>query len=483
MFIALAWAFKDDEGHKDQSTWRKRLSKAEFLKLPNATRKRYIELYPHSSHRFLMAGKGKGDDDVNPEDFSGHLKQIVNSKKTVVQKVDSGRTKPTEDYMQKKAEERRRIRGDIADHNKSNALVINKASLEAVDQIKDDDLKKSSVAIKQNAPEIVNAVKKQAEKQPHMYKRGLNVLKDLLTGQRNPEDHSITERHAAERVLTGVATMAIMGAGVLAMGVAAAPLGVLAGRIIFDMWSKGSGGKQLRDDLNSLRQAREKARRKRMGLKSEFGDDDESPKPATNIKQPVSDAERKRHEQILARKKDGKALTDADKQFAKEISLRDAHQKRVKSKQSEASDTRKNQLAIAGNNMSPMGSEFEDHDDTINLIVEQVADIMQYHTARDFKDSRDHMFSTASAADSTHHQMEYLLTLAHCYGFKPSGDGMYFQGIGMKHVKDIFQGLGYSYQAEKEGENHVHTFKKDDAFVSIGSCDGRYYVRYDGELR
>ncbi|MFA7287149.1 MAG: hypothetical protein WC052_05805, partial [Patescibacteria group bacterium] len=164
MFIALAWAFKDDEGHKDQSTWRKRLSKAEFLKLPNATRKRYIELYPHSSHRFLMAGKGDKDGDVDASDFSGHLKNIVNSKKTIVQKVDSGRTKPTEEYMQKKAEDRRRIAKDISDHNKSNALVINKASLEAVDQIKDADLKQSSVAIRQNTPVIVDAVKKQAEK-------------------------------------------------------------------------------------------------------------------------------------------------------------------------------------------------------------------------------------------------------------------------------------------------------------------------------
>jgi hypothetical protein len=475
MFIALAWAFKDDEGHKDQSTWRKRLSKAEFLKLPNATRKRYIELYPHSSHRFLMAGKGK-DGEENADDFSGHLKNIVNSKKTVVQKVESGRTKPTEEYMQKKAEERRRIAKDISDHNKSNALVINKASLDAVDQIKDDDLKKSSVAIRQNQPVIVDAVKKQAEKQPHMYKRGLGVIKDLLSGQREPEDHSITERHAAERVITGIATMAIMGAGVLAMGVAAAPLGVLAGRLLFDMWSKGSGGKQLREDLQTLERAREKKRKERLKIADEYNDDQEEGKPSQpNVKQPVSDAERKRHEKILARKKEGKSLSDADKEFAKQISLRDAHQKRSKSKSKE--------LAVAGNNLQPQGSEFEEHDDTINLIVEQVADIMQFHTARDFKDSRDHMFSTASASDSTHHQMEYLLTLAHCYGFKPSGDGMYFQGIGMKHVKDIFQGLGYSYQAEADGEKHVHTFKKDDAFVSIGSCDGRYYVRYDGELR
>lgn len=483
MFIAIAWAFKDDDSHKDQSAWRKRLSKAEFLKLPNATRKRYIELYPHSSHRFLMGGKGDGDSE-DTADFSGHLKNIVNSKKTIVQKVDSGRTKPTEDYMQKKAEERRRIRNDIADHNKSNALVINRASLEAVDQVKDDDLKKSSVAIKQNTPAIVDAVKKQAEKQPHMYRKGLKVIKDLLTGQRTPEDHSITERHAAERVLTGVATMAIMGAGVLVMGVAAAPLGVLAGRIMFDMWSKGSGGKQLRDDLSLLSRAREKKRKERLRQKdldagandaddADFGDDEPTPKP--NVKQPVSDAERKRHDKILARKKEGKSISDADKEFAKQISLRDAHQKRSKSKSKE--------VAVAGNNLSPHGSEFEEHDDTINLIVEQVADIMQYHTARDFKDSRDSMFSTASAADNTHQQMEYLLTLAHCYDFKPSGDGLYFQGLGMKHVKQVFQGLGYTHNAEQDGDKHVYTFKKDDAFISIGACDGRYYVRYDGELR
>lgn len=461
MFIAIAWAFKDEgDDKKDKSTWRKRLSKDEFLKLPRGTKERYIELYPHSSHRFLMGGKSAGGD------FGEQMNSIVSGKKDIVQKVAEKRQRPTEEYMQKKAEERARIRRDIADHNKSNALVINKASLDAVNEVSDDDLKQVSTNVTRNAPTIVKAVKKQAEKQPHMYKRGLDVLKNLLTGTQNPEEQSITERHAAERVLTGVATMAIIGAGVLAAGVAAAPLGVLAGRIIFDMWSKGSGGKQLRDDIAHLSRERDKRRRKKLGVKDEFDFSEDKP-DTSSLNREITDTELKKHKDILAKKKEGRALTDADKDFVKDINVRSAHQKRSKSKE----------LAVAA-------SQFEDHHDTINLIVEQVADILKYHTANDFKEGRDEMFSTASAtAPNPHQQMEYLLTLAHCHGFKPSGDGLYFKGLGLNHVSNMFKGLGYSQTVENDGDNHVYLYQKENACVSIGACDGQYYVRYDGELR
>jgi hypothetical protein len=243
MIIALAWAFKDESHVQEMATWQKRLSKGEFLKLSKSGKERYIKLYPHSSHRFLMTGKEDPD----------------NIEKKAPAPTGAKRFKD-EDEIQK---QRQRIaaRKDISDFNKSNVAVINPSSLQALDSVKDEHLREASDNIQKNKKDIVAAVQQQQKKLPNMYGKGLGAVRDLVSGEQHPDDMSTTQKHAMHRVLGGVATMALLGAGVLAAGMAAAPLGVLLGATLFNVWAGSKHGKNLRDDIDELRAAREKKRR------------------------------------------------------------------------------------------------------------------------------------------------------------------------------------------------------------------------------
>jgi len=228
---------------QEMATWQKRLSKGEFLKLSKSGKERYIKLYPHSSHRFLMTGKEDPD----------------NIEKKAPAPTGAKRFKD-EDEIQK---QRQRIaaRKDISDFNKSNVAVINPSSLQALDSVKDEHLREASDNIQKNKKDIVAAVQQQQKKLPNMYGKGLGAVRDLVSGEQHPDDMSTTQKHAMHRVLGGVATMALLGAGVLAAGMAAAPLGVLLGATLFNVWAGSKHGKNLRDDIDELRAAREKKRR------------------------------------------------------------------------------------------------------------------------------------------------------------------------------------------------------------------------------
>lgn len=440
MYISIAWAFKDDDGGapvKDQSQWRKRLSKTEFLKLPKPNRERYLKLYPHSSHRFLMGGKTASKEDAK-NIFSPSMTPKENTG-MVLHKQDRF---PTNQDIHHRRREVAAIRRDIHDYNKSNVAVINPQSLQALDTVKDAHLREASDNIRKNKNEIASVVALQAQKQPVMYNKGLTAVADLVSGKVKPDDMRTTEKHAMQKVLSGVATMALFGAGIMVMGMCAAPLGVLAGRLMFDMWAGGKHGKNLRADIDDLRRARDKRRV----------------------------AERKA-EQEAAGITDGMTDDDDDGEDSPEDI-----EKRLK-KRKEKEDKRKGQYTAAASDFNG-----DDHSDTINLILDQVSDIMQYHTARDFQANRDEMFATASS-EAVEESLRYLLNLANCNNYEKRGDGIMFDCNGsMNDIQKMFTGMGYIPSVTSEGDSVAYHFENDYARASLGRCDDRYYIRYDGDF-
>lgn len=492
MYISLAWAFKDDDSGsapvKDMSQWRKRLSKGEFLKLPKPARERYIKLYPHSSHRFLMGGKT----DEKAKDFNGAFVPKVPVHKNTGVVVHGGDRFPAGSPQAKEVHAKRmevaKVRRDIADYNKANVAVINPQSLSALNQVKDEHLREASDNIRKNKTEISTVVQQQAQKQPVMYKKGLAAVKSLMDGNKKPDEMMTTEKHAMQKVLASVATMALFGAGIMACSMAGAPLGVLVGKVMFDMWAGSKHGKNLRDDVDELRAAREKKRLKeRKEAKEAAGvvdeDDHDEYGSVTQVekdvaagKHRVSSEERKRYSGMKAAidRQDPK-LTQADYDFYNDIQARDM---RVK----DAADM-KRQRAKRGEYQAAASSfdGEDDHSDTINLIVDQVSDILQYHSARDFQLSRDEMF--ASASDSAVETLKYLLNLAQCENYEKCGDGMVFDcNGGITALQKLFNGMQYVPSITSDGDRTVYHFENDNAQASIGSVDNRYYIRYDGDF-
>lgn len=444
MYISLAWAFKDDDDGapvKDMSQWRKRLSKGEFLKLSKPARERYIKLYPHSSHRFLMGGDTK----EKADDFNGAFVPKVPVHKNTGVVLHGGDRFPAGSDKAKEVHAKRmevaKVRRDIADYNKANVAVINPQSLSALNSVKDEHLREASDNIKKNKTEIATVVQQQAQKQPNMYKKGLAAVKSLMNGEKKPDEMMTTEKHAMQKVLAGVATMALFGAGIMACSMAGAPLGVLVGKVMFDMWAGSKHGKNLRDDVDELRAAREKKRQK----------------------------ERKE-----AKERAGVVDDDDDDVFGGKKETDDEIHARVQKRKD--AESKKGYKAAA----SAFDGE-DDHSDTINLIVDQVADILQYHSARDFQLSRDEMF--ASASDSAVETLKYLLNLAQCENYEKCGDGMVFDcNGGITALQKLFNGMQYVPSITSDGERTVYHFENDNAQASVGSVDNRYYIRYDGDF-
>lgn len=396
MYISLAWAFKDDEAVKDKSHWRKRLNKQEFLKLPKATKERYIKLYPHSSHRFLMGGA----DTEKAENFPA----VVGHKPMASQKLQVRNAGPS---IHEKRREAAKVRTDIKNHNTANVAVINPQSLRALDSVKDSHLREASDKIVSNKTDIANTVQEQATRQPNMYRRGLETVDALVSGEKHPDELRTTEKHAMQNVLMGVATIAILGAGVLACSMAGAPLGALVGRVMFDMWAGSKHGKNMRDDVAELKRLREKRR-----------------------------------------KDERQAGYDA---------------------------------AIERSKATASASE---HGATIDMIVDQVSDILKYHTASDFQLSRDEMF--ASASDARYDNavaLKYLMDLANCSNYEECGDGMLFDCNGdISKLHKLFQRMKYNTSSSVDGEFNAYHCENERARATFGCCGDRYYIRYEGDF-
>lgn len=434
----IAIAFAAPEAKRRSSSGFQRLGKEEFLKLPLNQQKRYVEQYPQTTHRFLI--KGLNVEERAAQEDNAPAKKTKNRQHAEKAKEAAKQVAPTagdDDIFarRRKFEEQKRnaaIRKDISDLNKTNVGAITPNSLHAIDTIKTHEIRAAAENISKNKESIVSAVKEQAAKRPNMFGRGLDTIKRVLGRESEPKELSVTERYAAERSLTSIATMAMFGAGIVAFGVAGAPLGVIAGRVLFDMWMKKGNGQHLASDLAKLRDAK-----KRKGKEEEEND------TTPTEKDDLQKAREKRREKRTAPKSKG------------------------------SKDSR--QLAAASA-YSPV-----EHDDTINLVVEQIADILKYQSVEDLKEHRDDMFKTTAAASQS--ELEYILTLALCHGFEQTGEGMTFVCPDLSALRSICQNtLGMHLESYSQG---VFNYTKDNALVSFGRSDKpeTYYIRTVGPLR
>lgn len=356
--------------------------------------------------------------------------------------------------------------------NQSQAGAITPASLDAVDRLRDEDLKGASQGIQKNKEVIVHQVKQQALKQPAMFDRGLNATSDVLEG-RDPKTLTVSERFAMERSITSIATMALIGAGIMAAALCAAPLGVIAGRLLFEMWTKHGSGKTLQEDLGELRRARERKkkieRREREGeiaQKVYGGDVDKALEMAKQHEQDMADAEAEYSGGRSQRRKESK------QRLKEELQGRKDKQKPKHWSEEDAEDG--DYSAFAGDSS---------HGDTVNLILDQLSDIFHYHTARDFKDNSAEMFATAASCDP-HFSMKYLLELAGARDFKESGDGLMFSCDSDEALVELFKNLKFQHDFSRDDDNRrVDFFTGYGCLVSVGrpEADGQYYVRYEGD--
>lgn len=459
MYLSIAWAFKDDGG-KDLSTWQKRLSKKEFLALPKQKQKRYIKAFPHSSHRFLLSERDRAAEDskVSTSDmkktFGGGPKK--SSRDAVIN--DETSHDPVGEMRAKQAESRA-VKAEIADINKANVGVINPASLKAMNAINDGHLRTASDNIRKNKDEIVSALSEQVKHQPKMYGKGLDTAERLISGETEADDLKIVERHALHRSLVGIATLAILGAGVLAASAAAAPLGVLAGTVLINMWGRRAGGKNLRDDLNTLRSARERKRKEK--TQQELEDMGHSKRNAGKIAHRVHAPKPLKREDFDS---------DADFSLANKKRREVVAERKAKQREEEFE-------------YQAAASSLDEHAHTIDVIVDQLADILQYHSARDFKTDGQEMFQ-GTASNGADPELNRFLTFARAFEVTPMRKGVEFEyGGNFKSLRRFLNNMEFVATASSyEGQRAYH-YQSENAHITIAPvAKNRYYMVYSGDL-
>lgn len=464
----IAIAFAAPESKRKNSSGYTRLNKEDFLKLAPNAQKRYVEQYPQTTHRFLI----KGFDPSARKESKGLVPATGPRAKSkdLATRAREAAKKPAADndiFERKRRydESKQRdlaVRKDIKDLNQTNVGSITPASLDAVDRIQTHELRAASENIAKNKKQIASAVKDQAKKQPHMFKRGLDSIKRVLGRDTDPKELSVTERYASERAITSIATMCMFGAGVMAMGVCGAPMGVIAGRVLFDLWMKKGNGQHLSSDMDELRAAKKrKAAMERKEREAEIAERDGL---AYNYDPTEGGSTYNKQNEEAA--ETAKRLAGRDKKRKDEVG--DARKKK------KAASKRKGIRAAA--------SSMDEHDDTINLIIDQISDILKYQSVADIKESRDDMFKTTAASVEGNDQLEYLLTLALCHSFKPQGEGLVFKSGDISAVRAICQNtLGMKLDSYEEG---VFNYAKENCLVSFGkTAPDTYYIRSIGNLR
>lgn len=463
----IAIAFASPEAKRRHSSGFQRLNKEDFLKLALNQQKRYVEQYPQTSHRFLIKGadtETKADSKAVPVGAKKKTQEVALRAKEASKQVRD----PNEDIFARRQrfdESKSRdlaIRKDIRDLNQTNVGAITPASLKAIDTIQTHEVRAAAENISKNKKEIVSAVKAQAEKQPNMYGRGLDTIRRIVGRETEPKELSVTERYAAERSITSIATMCMLGAGILAFGMAGAPMGVIAGRVLFDMWMRKGDGQHLAKDLDELRSARKrKAKMKRHERQAEIAERDGL---AYNYDTTEGGSRYG---------KENDEAAETAKRLEEKDELRKAREKKKTTAQPAKSSKKSRQLAAASS-FDP-----DEHEDTINLVVEQVADILKYQSVADLQEHRDDMFKTTAASAN---QLEYLLTLALCHSFEPSGEGLTFKSGDLSALRSICQNtLGMNLESYSKG---VYNYTKENCLVSFGrTAPDTYYIRSIGPLR
>jgi hypothetical protein len=468
----IAIAFAAPEAKRRNSSGFQRLNKEDFLKLALNQQKRYVEQYPQTSHRFLIKGP-----DIESK-AEGQLVPTKKKKTDVATRANeaSKAMAPTDDIFERRRkfdEAKKRdqnIRKDIKDLNQSNVAAITPASLSAVDKIQTHELRAASENIVKNKEQIVSAVKDQASKQPHMFKRGLDSIKRVIGRETEPKELSVTERYAMERSITSIATMCMFGAGILAFGIAGAPMGVIAGRVLFDMWAQKGKGKHLADDLGELRDARK--RKENMKRKEREAQIAERDGLAYQYDQNEGGSKYNDDDALQKEREETKRRLERKDDLAKL-----GNEKAKKETPAAPKSSKKDQMKAAASSYDP-----HEDDETINLVIDQIADILKYQSVEDIKESRDDMFKTTASNVQGNDQLEYLLTLAMCHGFEQTDQGMYFKSGNISDVRSICQNtLGMRLESYEGG---VFNYAKENCLVSFGkTAPDTYYIRSIGPLR
>lgn len=312
------------------------ISKKQFLALNPSKQKKYLKQFPMSSHRFLLEeqkrkqaandeGEPKAANDapekkeeapakkrefsrfmtkgqyalLSEEDKAAYLDRFPGS--THKERPPRVKARPSmhqfdlHDMTDDEADDfHKQLMDELDGMNTENRASINRESIGAMNDVNTDDLKEAGEDLRNNAEEIADDVAKRFANRPNVLSQGLRNIRKMWTGE---EELSPKEQRNTNDALNQCVKYALLGAGIVALAVAASPMAFVIGHMMMESY----GRELLARRDRSKEDAQDKLKDENAKLKEENGT--------------MKAAERDRKAQIKARQK---ALLEEEKKRQQE---------------------------------------------------------------------------------------------------------------------------------------------------------------------
>ena len=486
------------------------MGKKTFLKMNKDAQKRYLEVFPKSSHRFLLGGatpekdappeKGKLEKGESKVERQKRLKREQFNQMTFRQKQRylehhpksrhrfRSKTKLADDVGKgsllggavvydpnsfTQAENKavafikdKEIRNEVALINRHGAMAINQNAVKALAKVQSKDLVATADALHSKRDEIKDIVGERLDERPKTFDSGLTAITDLVSGDKKKLDKK--EHKNASLALYQIASVALVAGGVALVAFGAAPAAVLLGRVMLEMW-QGSGLKDFTPtkklhDMQKKADAHDKAEAEKKRKKK-----------AEKDKKKAKKEQEQKVKQIKAEDfAKGKKTAIAD-QTEKEIAARYGDKPKKKKRDPETLEGEYTAVSAANDSL------LYKHEETIDLILDQMSDVLRHYDAEDFHDASNELFATASMGDMTPYDIIKSKVSRYARSVEEIAYGTAFivELEEPDKLIDIFKssvmtpGTGGMFDVENNGdyETYHYTHKGFGKCVSAGRCD------------
>ena len=413
------------------------ISRKQFLALNPSKQKKYLKQYPMSSHRFLLEEqkrKKAANDDAEPKAANDdaepkaandepETKEEAPAKKREFSRFmtkgqyallsdedkaayldrfpgSSHRERPPRvkarpsvhhfdlhDMSDEEADDfHKQLMDELDSMNTENRASINRESIGAMNDISTDDMKEIGEDLRNNAEEISEDVAKRFANRPNVLSRGLRNIRKMWTGE---EELSPKEQRHTNDMLNQCVKYAILGAGIVAVAAAAAPIGFVIGHIMLETWGREMFARRDRakDDRNEkLSDENRKLKEENSTMKAAERDRKAQIKARQKA---LIEEEKKRKQEEEERQEEIKEQQEGveidDTNEAEHEDPSDAQEAEDDAEDKEEKDQPDMKVAAASHPQNEIEYTHEDDQNTLVEVIRQIGVFLEGNTADDLR--------------------------------------------------------------------------------------------------
>lgn len=376
------------------------MTKGQYALLSDEDKAAYLDKFPGSTHK------------IKPPRVKARPSSVIHN-------LDDMTDDEVESYHQE-------LMAELDGVGTENKASINRESIGAINDVTTDDMKEAGEDIRVHADDIADDVAKRFANRPRLLQRGLSGLRKMWGASDVPpvppaptgdpeederrEEISIKEKRHTQEALTQIAKYVLIGAGIVALGVAASPLALVIAHVMLDAYGREILDKKDRSKdyaLEDEKRKNEKIKKENKTMKAAEKDrlaQIKAKKKAIEQERKRQEKEKKEKEEELAKRAEDDQTTSDDKEDAPEDEEVDDtvgdNEDDIEDEEDEAEP-----LKVAASAQDEIEYSHEDDQNTLVEVIRQIGEYLESNTADDlrnnariaFGDKASHLVSESSA--------------------------------------------------------------------------------------